>query len=113
MSWKRPAHNKWRQADQISARSSLQFARCAGRLGGVMDLARVPKSLHHLAIWARKYGVADDLGREQIVDNAVPEERAQLMQVVYGADDSFDAWLAGPESIGPAFSDEYIAFVVA
>ena len=24
-------HNKRRQADQISARSSLQFARCAGR----------------------------------------------------------------------------------
>ena len=25
------AVNKWRQPDQISARSSLQFARCAGR----------------------------------------------------------------------------------
>ncbi|MGJ3255021.1 MAG: hypothetical protein ACFE0K_01725 [Alcanivorax sp.] len=79
-------------------------------LGGAMDLARVPKPLHHLAILARKYGVTDDLDREQIVESVTPEELDQLMRAVYGADDSFDAWLAGPESSGPEFSDEYIAF---
>ena len=29
--WASYSYNKPRQADQISARSSLQFARCAGR----------------------------------------------------------------------------------
>jgi hypothetical protein len=33
-----------------------------------------------------------------------------MRRVVAAHDDAFDEWLAGPETDGPVFSDEYTAF---
>lgn len=46
--------NKRRQLDQISARSSLQFSRCAGRYRQVGGLLRVRRTIVHKFMSCRK-----------------------------------------------------------
>lgn len=44
------------------------------------------------------------------VQAASEPEIAFLKNAVLEHDDALDKWLAGPESRGPSFSDEHIAF---
>ena len=76
----------------------------------MVDLVRVPSELHYLIPLARHFGVSDDLERETRIKLASPELREQLRAAILKHDDLLDAWLAGPESSGPRFSDEYIMF---
>lgn len=75
-----------------------------------LDPARIPAPLRHLIPLAERFGIADDLIREDVLAKAQAGELAAMTQSVRAHEDAFDEWLAGPESAGPEFSDEYIAF---
>ncbi|AMR67884.1 hypothetical protein [Aquipseudomonas alcaligenes] len=71
---------------------------------------RVPAELHQLLPLAEKFGVADDLLRENLVKASSAEEIKELKSRVFAFEDALDKWLAGAEAEGPEFSVEYIAF---
>lgn len=71
---------------------------------------RVPEELRPLIPLAEKFGISDDLAREDLFANTEDRELAALKKTLAEHDDQLDEWLAGPEADGPDFSDEYIAF---
>jgi hypothetical protein len=75
-----------------------------------LDPALVPPGLRHLIPLAERFGVSDDLIRQDVVAKTPAGEMNTIRQVVEEYNNLFDEWLAGPEAIGPTFSDEYIAF---
>jgi hypothetical protein len=75
-----------------------------------LDPAQVPADFRHLIPLAERYGVSDDGYRADMLDSITADERAELVRFLADYDNALDAWLAGPESDGPTFSDAYIAF---
>lgn len=75
-----------------------------------LDRNKVPHKLWPLIPYAAFWGIDDDWTREDLVDDATPEIKQNLKQVVEHFDDDFNEWLAGPEADHPPFSDEYCAF---
>jgi hypothetical protein len=75
-----------------------------------LDPKKVPKELRHLIPWAEKFGISDDLIREDFFAKTSAKEIAELKKLMSQHDDLLDAWLAGPEADGPKFSKEYLAF---
>src|SRR3954468_879003 len=75
-----------------------------------LDASRVPEQFRHWIPLAERWGISDDLIREDCVDRATPQQLSELL--VFG--DSYDAvlteWLAGPESSAPRPTQEYVAF---
>lgn len=71
---------------------------------------RVPEPLRHLIPFAEKFGVSDDLIRDDLIEHTPKDELDDLRRMVLNHDDLLDEWLAGPECYGPSYSDEYIAF---
>jgi hypothetical protein len=76
----------------------------------VLDAAKVPAGLRPLIVLAEQFGISDDLIREEVVAKTPAAELEAMQRVVAAHDDAFDERLAGPESNGPVFSHEYIAF---
>lgn len=75
-----------------------------------LDLRKVPAEFHSLAPLAEKYGIGDDIYREQMVGSLTDEERSELIEFLEVWDDRLDTWLAGPESESRFPSDEYCTF---
>lgn len=75
-----------------------------------LDPGRVPEPLRNLIPLAEKFGIADDLIRDDVFAMAPKRELAVLRRAVEKYGDLLDTWLAGPEAAGPKFSAEYIAF---
>ncbi len=75
-----------------------------------LDPNNVPPALRHLIPYAEKYGIADDLIREDFIDHASPKELAYLKQVLEDLNPEMDKWLAGPEADSPEPTAEYVAF---
>lgn len=75
-----------------------------------LNPVHVPADLRKLIPLAERYGIIDDLEREEFVLRASPEEVAELKAAVAQHDAEMDRWLAGPEADHPPFSDEYLAF---
>ncbi len=75
-----------------------------------LDPERVPEPLRALIPLAEKFGIADDLIREDFFAKAPESELSHLKKTLVAYDGHLDDWLAGPEAEGPQFSDEYIAF---
>ncbi|WP_426337065.1 hypothetical protein ACN9MY_07495 [Pseudoduganella sp. R-31] len=73
-------------------------------------LDKIPLRLRRMLPLAGKFGIADDWAREELVKKSSREELRELKGDVDENEDALDAWLAGPESSGPDYSDEYIAF---
>jgi hypothetical protein len=71
---------------------------------------RVPEPLWPLIPLAEKFGISDDLIREDFFAKTPKNELAELERTLAEYDDLIDEWLAGPEADGPTFSDEYVAF---
>jgi hypothetical protein len=59
---------------------------------------------------AEQFGVGDDLIRADVVARTPAAELAAMRAAVQAHDDTFDAWLAGPEAAGPKLCAEYLAF---
>jgi hypothetical protein len=75
-----------------------------------LDPKRVPELLRELIPLAEKYGISDDLIREDFFAKTPKRELTKLKRTLAKHHDLLDEWLAGPEADGPGFSDEYIAF---
>lgn len=75
-----------------------------------LDQRNVPERFRPLLPYAEFWGIADDWTREGLVDQAPPEVKENLREVVTRVDKALDEWLAGPEADNPKLSDEYIAF---
>jgi hypothetical protein len=75
-----------------------------------LDPERVPAPLRELIPLAERFGVPDDLIREDVFAKTPKRELAALKRTLAAHNDLLDEWLAGPEADGPEFSDEYVAF---
>ena len=71
---------------------------------------RVPEPLRKLIPLAEKFGISDDLIREDFFAKTPKRELTKLKMLLAENDDFLNEWLAGPEAHGPEFSEEYIAF---
>lgn len=71
---------------------------------------RVPEALRALIPLAEKFGISDDLIRDDLFAKTPKRELSKLKKTLAEHDDLLDEWLAGPEADGPEFSDEYVAF---
>jgi hypothetical protein len=71
----------------------------------------VPEGLRHLIPWAEKYGISDDIYRDEVVGSLDESEELELMDFSdnYWTMELND-WLAGPEADSTTPSDEYITF---
>lgn len=70
----------------------------------------VPQSLRELIPLAERWGISDDILRQDACRNAPPAELQYLKAVIDHFDDALDDWLAGPEAALPIQSAEYLAF---
>jgi hypothetical protein len=75
-----------------------------------LDRTKVPRTFWPLLPYAEFWGIADDVTREILVDEASAAVQQNLKQVVSVFDTALDEWLAGPEADNPYPSDEYIAY---
>jgi hypothetical protein len=74
-----------------------------------LNASRVPEQLRCWIPLAERWGIGDDLIREDCVDKATPDELQQLL--AWSPDDAvLEAWLTGSESHSPKPSAEYLAF---
>ncbi|MDH3523869.1 MAG: hypothetical protein OES32_09810 [Acidobacteriota bacterium] len=70
----------------------------------------VPAGLRHLIPLAERFGILDDLDRENLVMSCAPKELEELKKAIEMHDDLLDLWLAGREAAGPEWSEEYLSF---
>ncbi|MGB6223010.1 hypothetical protein [Haloferula sp.] len=75
-----------------------------------LDLSKVPEEFHSLAPLAERYGVGDDIYREEMVESLTDHERTELIEFLDSWDDRLDTWLAGAEADSRPPSDEYCTF---
>jgi hypothetical protein len=76
-----------------------------------LDPERVPGSLRHLILLAERFGISDDLMRGDVIASTVRADLDVLQEAVADHVHLLDEWLAGPEAVGPYYSDEYVAFL--
>ena len=69
----------------------------------------MPPKLRGLIPLAEKWGIEDDLMREDMVAKH-PEEAKELNEILHAYEDDFDPWLGGPEAKVGSNSAEYHAF---
>jgi hypothetical protein len=77
---------------------------------GPLDPGRVPATLHHLIPAAEQWGIGDDIMRERVAKTMSESERAYLKAELKRVQLDLYGWLGGPDSNGPRYSDEYLAF---
>lgn len=75
-----------------------------------LDRANVPEELHPLLQYAEFWGVADDMKREALVEEAPAPVKKNLKDIVTAYDDLLDKWLAGEEASSANPSNEYVAY---
>ena len=75
-----------------------------------LDASRVPIQFRQWIHLAERWGIADDLIREDCIEKAAPSELQEILKFGDVYDAVLTDWLAGPESENPAPSDEYVAF---
>ena len=75
-----------------------------------LDAKRVPEPLRALIPLAEKFGISDDLIREDFFAKTPKSDLTKLKQTLAEYADLLDDWLAGPEAVRPESSAEYIAF---
>lgn len=75
-----------------------------------LDPQRVPLGVASLIPLAERWGIGDDLERDDAVRTASPEELQVLATCLSSVDsDALFAWLEGPESYASDPSAEYVA----
>jgi hypothetical protein len=75
-----------------------------------LDATRVPEQFRIWIPLAERWGIGDDLIREDCVSTAAPSELRELLEFGDAYDEVLDEWLTGPESESKAPSEEYCAF---
>jgi hypothetical protein len=75
-----------------------------------LNPSRVPSGLRPLIPWAERWGVGDDVEREQLILDASTADLEALVRSIDGvSDDALYGWLAGPDAHNKQPSDEYLA----
>jgi hypothetical protein len=72
----------------------------------------VPIEIAPLLPMAEKWGIGDDIYRQEAINNATVEELNEILLCLDDEaidDDFLFEWLAGPESYNNSLSDEYLA----
>lgn len=75
-----------------------------------LDPSRVPAQFRQWIPLAERWGIGDDLIRDDCVAKATPQELRELLAFGSAYSEVLTKWLAGPDADSPPFSDEYIAF---
>ncbi|MDM0000683.1 hypothetical protein QTI24_18855 [Variovorax sp. J22P240] len=70
----------------------------------------VPASLHQLAPYAARWGVADDSVRDSVIRGTPLTLKRNLRWMVTVLDYALTEWLAGPESLSTEPTDAYVAY---
>jgi hypothetical protein len=75
-----------------------------------LNPANVPEVLTPLLAVAERWGISDDVEREEAVRKATREELEELVHSIDGfSDEDLYDWLAGPEADSPTPTPEYVA----
>jgi hypothetical protein len=75
-----------------------------------LDASRVPVQFRQWIPLAERWGIGDDLIRDDCVHKATPDELRELLAFGDAYDAVLTEWLAGPDADSPPFSGEYVAF---
>jgi len=75
-----------------------------------LDSSRVPAQFRQWISLAERWGIGDDLIREDCVHKATAEELRELLAFGDAYDTVLTEWLAGSEADSPQPTQEYIAF---
>lgn len=76
-----------------------------------LDPQKVPDGLRSLILVAHKWGISDDIVRNDLIYSSPREDLEEMVNLVSKfSDDLFDAWLAGPEGYPSTPSEEYVAY---
>jgi hypothetical protein len=75
-----------------------------------LNSANVPEKLRQWIPLAERWGIGDDLIRDDCVEKATPEELQKLLSFQNIDDAVFVEWLTGAESHSPKPTEEYLAF---
>ncbi len=70
----------------------------------------VPVGLRPVLPYAEFWGISDDFLRQELLNKASPEAKAELKQVVRQYEEELEKWLTGPEAKLKTLSPEYVAF---
>jgi hypothetical protein len=74
-----------------------------------LDPAKVPEGLRHLIPLAEKWGIGDDIIRNDLIDQATDAEKQELHDALYEPYERITAWL--DSFSGDAMSDEAATFM--
>ena len=75
-----------------------------------LDPLRVPNQFHAWIRLAERWGISDDLIRDDCLEKASVEEVCELLTFGEVYDAVLNEWLAGPEADSRKPSKEYVAF---
>lgn len=75
-----------------------------------LDTNKVPPAFRLLIPYAELWGIGDDIYRDELVKNAPPTAKADLLALGGEFDAPLDSWLAGPDADSRPLSEEYLAF---
>lgn len=75
-----------------------------------LDPMKVPEPLRPLIPLAEKWGVPDDVGRDEILKTSPRAELDRIAAELQKVETPLENWLAGPEADSELPSREYVAF---
>lgn len=75
-----------------------------------LEPMKVPEPLRFLISLAEKWGVADDVAREELLETMPRAELDRIAAELQKVKTRLDEWLAGPEADSELPSREYVAF---
>ncbi len=75
-----------------------------------LDQRQIPARLWPLLPYAEFWGIADDLTREILVEQAPRDVQLNLKDVVSAFEDALEEWLVRSKANKPHPSGEYVAF---
>ena len=76
----------------------------------ILDPSRVPVSLRPLIPLAEKWGISDDVIRDDVFRLASASDLQHLADTLRKYEGALDDWLAGAEAASNSPSPEYVAF---
>jgi hypothetical protein len=100
-------HGEIRPADEMKAKHGLTAEH---RLVIHLDPAKVPSDLRDLVPYAEKWGIGDDIIRDNFQTKASVVEKQDLARAIAGRNSRITQWLNGQPSNTP-MSDEAAAFM--
>jgi hypothetical protein len=102
----------WEEMPSGNRYSARPPSRGRGKIAAMANLnpTKVPKVLVPLLSVAERWGISDDIAREEKARKATREKLEELVHSIDGFnDEDLYEWLAGPEADSPAPTPECVA----